>query len=136
MFLPSFYNVYSSVQSLQQKLEDKRTGAPKDTEQIQNQITKLKGEIELLRGVGDVAPVHIIDTILAAKNNGITIWGIFFDKSSGGVQLRGFATTRDSLTVYRKQLREVPEFQSVEIPPSLLLRESDIDFTARIELKK
>jgi hypothetical protein len=136
MFSPSFFSELVTTRALSRELELKRSGVPKDIESIQGEVTHLKNEVDLLRGQNEILPSALIDELAKAKGDGVSLAGFFYDKTTNTAQVRGYAVNRDALTIFRKKLRESEMFQSADVPPSILLKDVDVDFTIKISLKK
>lgn len=136
LFSPAFYNLYLTKNELAQTLEMKRQAIPKDVEELQARITKLKEMVELLKNKGDTTATSLIDEIQKQKGGGVSIVGYTYDLQSKTIQLRGKSATREDLTQFRKRMRDLGKYQSVDVPPSTLLKEKDIDFTMRMMLNK
>lgn len=136
LFSPSFYNLYVLKNQSIQMLEQKRSGVPRDVEELQQSISRLKEVVDILKTKGEMSATSLMNEIEQEKNPGITVIAYSYDQQSRAVQIRGKSATRDDLTTFRKHMRDLGKYQSVELPPSTLLKEKDIDFTLRMSLKQ
>lgn len=137
MFLPSLYNLIVNTRALEHELAVKKGSLPSDINVIETQVKALKADIELLRGDHDVLPTRLIDAVAGARTDGVTVWSFTYEKliAPNALQIRGYARTHEDLLAFRGKLREHPLIASAEVPASLLLKDSDIDFTIKIVLR-
>jgi len=137
-FFPSYYSISMNMSNLTNRLEMGNSRLPKSDGMVQDDVDLLRTNISLLKGTpGDeVTPSYLIDTVARIKGPDITLWEFAYDRTQGVFEVRGFAKTRDALTLFRKNMRDEKVFTSADLPSNLLLKESNIDFTMKVSLKK
>lgn len=75
----------------------------------------------------------IIDKLVLLKNNNIKIYSINIEHLSDGTRkilLNGVAKTRDSLTMFDKEIKTDGFFKSASFPVSNFIKSSNSDFSA------
>jgi len=82
---------------------------------------------------------ELLKQIISLKGNNIKISSISFDIDTSQnikISMKGFSSTRESLTKYVKELKNTNLFSDVDLPVSNLVKSSDIDFTIGLTVKK
>ncbi|MFA6430465.1 MAG: hypothetical protein WC229_01045 [Candidatus Paceibacterota bacterium] len=80
-----------------------------------------------------------IKSVVGVKNSSITISSISveFDSTQNiKIGLKGFSKTRDGLTKFVKDIKDLKLFSSVDLPISSLVKSADVDFTISLVVKK
>lgn len=120
------------------KVGDQNTSSQevKDLEKIIKETDAILG---LLNAKGQTFSVSsdILTKTAGFRTENIKIAGIFYDKKDleGSLSLKGYATTRQSLSHLVEILKENVAFADVTLPISDLVKDKNIDFTIMIKLK-
>jgi hypothetical protein len=76
----------------------------------------------------------ILEDILEARDEGIVISSVFFDRSKEQSLVEGTATTRDALVQYTRRLESHPHFASTKLPISDLAESTNLSFQLTLGL--
>lgn len=130
MFVPAAYALWLSSADLERQLEKTRNAIPPDIAGVEQQITNLKEDIDLLMGGKDVAITKYLRAITKAKPAGVAIASFSLeDGASPSITIKGYAATRADLLSFRANLRNDSEhFLGADFEAKYLLREP-IDFS-------
>jgi len=81
---------------------------------------------------------NIIEKIISLKNNGIKInfISIITNDNNINLSISGISKTRENLTNFDKELKKSELFQSVDLPVSNLIKNTDADFFMNLIYKK
>jgi len=125
MFVPAFYSLKLSTGNLSARLEQMRGSIPPDVSGIEERMTDLRGQIELLRGEKDIILSPYLLALAKAKPAGVAISNIALETSDKPkLILKGYAATRDDLTQLRANLKkDTAHFIGAQFDARFLLRE-------------
>ncbi len=105
-----------------------------------DQVKKVNEIVKVLStGSAQKPASDFIKSILNIKTSSITISSMssdFDNNQNTRISLKGFSNTRDNLTKFVKDIKNLNLFSSVDIPISSLVKSSDIDFVISIIVKK
>lgn len=138
VFAPAYYTLHLKVRNLQSSLEARERAVSSEVEDAQTSLADVKAQVEILKGgVTDMPPTKAISLIASKRFPGIALSSISYEDIPGArtAQVRGFSDTRDALTFFRKNLREDEHFKDAELPANVFIKETDLDFSMRINLK-
>lgn len=135
---PSYYSLYLKTRDLSASLEAREKAVSAEVEDAQATLADVKAQVDVLKGSGtELPPTVVIDLLAAKRDPGIAFSAVSYEDIPGArwAQVRGYAETRDALTFFRKNIREDEHFTKAELPANVFLKENDIDFSMRVELK-
>jgi hypothetical protein len=136
LFLPSFFYTKLKDTSINNQLE---LAKQKNLNNGVDPIVFIKNVNRLSVALSDNSTVQysdIIDKVMSLKNKDIKILSISIseDNSSGGkkVLINGIANTRDSLTLFDKDIRVDGFFNTVVFPISNFIKSTNSEFSATL----
>ncbi len=137
-FAPGYMALKAVLAADKAEFDSLTAAAPTGSDETEKDVESLKRDLDRLKK--DPAVVTwsmVMEDVLRVKSDKVKITAVAFDQSDGiaQIQLRGVALDRDTLTVFRKDLRADPHFAVVDFPASAFLKESNIEFTMKITLK-
>lgn len=102
------------------------------TQEINNEVKALINS-NTTKSISDT-----LKLILGLRGSNVHIFQITVAKenSSSKISLRGLSETREGLIKYAKDLKNLNTFDSVDLPVSYLIKNSDVDFVINIISKK
>lgn len=137
-FAPAYLAVTGRLMEDQRELETLRAVAPKNTESGALSESAKRDIVLATAAPFEAAWSVTLAAIDRVRASGIEVYALGFEMvgTIPQIQLSGKARDRDTLTAFRRALREHPEFEQVDIPAPAFVREKDIEWSARIILKK
>jgi len=141
LLTPSYFSFH--IRSGQARTELEQTKQALDTDLQSDAFTADLNEA--IRHVADLRPLvephsaYNLVRIFESKPSSIKIFEISFrgatDERSAEISVRGKATDRESLKAFGRSLEGRVEFESVDLPVSNFVKESDIDFLMSVKIK-
>jgi hypothetical protein len=118
-----------------------KSSTSNQTDSSLNEVKKIN---EIVKVLPSSVTVHkdfsgLIKNIINIKNSSITISSISVEPDSTQgikISLKGFSKTRDGLTKFVKDIRDLKLFSGVDLPISNLVKSADIDFMISLVVKK
>ncbi|HSE34983.1 MAG TPA: hypothetical protein VLB83_02570 [Candidatus Paceibacterota bacterium] len=138
VFAPAYYSLYLKVRNLNTSLEARQRAVSAEVSDAQTSLADVKAQVDILKAGGtDMPPTKVIDLIASKRHPGIAFASFSYEDIPGArwAQVRGFSETRDALTFFRKNLREDERFKDAELPANVFVKETDLDFSMRINIK-
>jgi hypothetical protein len=134
--LPAYFFAVSKSRAAQERLEIQRTvpislfnqEALKTLETLNRKIVLVEEAAARNFPVSE----RVITPILAEKLSGIKLSRISYENSPAGgkkISLGGTAASRESLLLFRQALEDSPSFESVDLPISNFIKDSNIEFS-------
>jgi len=139
LFMPSvFHSEYKKDNISQQLNYVKKQVGPNNTDSIEiiKRVNILGG---MLIDIKTSRFSEIIEKIISLKNSGIKINSISVlnnDESTIKISINGLSKTRENLTSFDKELKKSELFQSVNLPVSNLIKNTEADFSMNLIYKK
>lgn len=140
VFAPTIFSLRRSEASLERDLASATARLPENSEEIEAEVSSLKGEIALLRPKNatstSVLPSDLISRVLESKPRGISVEAIAFqkDKETMSVQLSGIARTREDILAFKNALGKDPQF-ILGKTNDYIIKKTDISFTITLTIK-
>ncbi len=139
LFFPSmFFSEYRS-QTITNQLKTIEQANPTSSKDAIALIRNINATVKALSDQMAYVPMSdIIQKTISLKNNDIKILGISISvgaDNTKNITITGFASTRDSLTLYNQNLRANPDFSAVTLPISTFIKDTNINFTMTLTAK-
>lgn len=109
----------------------------KSLSDTESSLKKINDDIDFLKNSGDKSFIfsNLLKEITDLKESGISITSISFDNSDKSFSILGNAGARDDLMLFVKKIKDSGKFETVEFPPSNILKNEDIDYSIKAVLK-
>lgn len=109
----------------------------KNLSDIEFSLKKIRDDVNFLKNSDEKNFIFsdILKEITNLKENSISITSISFDSSSNSVSILGNAAARDDLILFVKKIKDSGKFETVELPPSNILKNKNIDYSIKSVLK-
>jgi len=138
---PAFILSEIRNQSISGQLDMIKKDSSDQTEETINNVKKINEIVKVLSlEVKTQAQVSdLLNTVIKLKSDNIKISSFSSEYDSTQllkINLKGFSKTRDSVTRYVKDIKNLNLFSSVDLPVSSLIKSSDIDFVISLVFKK
>lgn len=114
----------------------------KNTSQSVN--TEIYSEIELTNSLAkntlnilssNIYPQEVVNQIAEAKQDGVVIQNYSINFLDGTIKLSGFSSIRDSLVNFKNNLLKNSNFEEINIPIDILLKDFDFNFELSFKYK-
>lgn len=109
----------------------------KNLSDIEFSLKKIRDDVNFLKDSGKKNFIFsdILKEITNLKENSISITSISFDSFNNSVSILGNAAARDDLIFFVKKIKDSGKFETVEFPPSNILKNKNIDYSIKAVLK-
>ena len=140
LFTPSFFFAKyknDAIDNQSELIKQKNINTNEDPIAFIKNINKLSSALSL-SNVSTITYGDIVNKIVSLKNKDIKILSINIteenDTNNKNISINGIANTRDSLTLFEKDLKTDGYFSSVIFPVSSFIKSSDSTFSATLSL--